>query len=101
MKKKFLAMAMILVIVLGVAGCSSIERWSKDFKSDLGGGLKREVNVYSMDGTKIRTIKGKIDIENSDNSNKVKFDVDGKRYTVKGSKLIGAINKCLLSFGEE
>ena len=29
------------------------------------------------------------------------LEVDGKRYTVKGSELIGAINKCLLSFGEE
>ena len=31
----------------------------------------------------------------------VELEVDGKTYTVKGSELIGAINKCLLSFGEE
>lgn len=31
----------------------------------------------------------------------VELEVDGKRYVVKGQELIGAINKCLLSFGEE
>ena len=31
----------------------------------------------------------------------VELEVDGKRYTVKGLELIGAINKCLLSYGEE
>lgn len=34
-------------------------------------------------------------------STMVELEVDGKRYTVKGSELIGAINKCLLSFGEK
>lgn len=31
----------------------------------------------------------------------VELEVDGKRYTVKGSELIGATNKCLLSYGEK
>lgn len=30
----------------------------------------------------------------------VELEVEGKRYTVKGTELIGAINKCLLSLGE-
>jgi len=80
MKEKILMIVITFAICLGITGCSSLERWSKDVKSDLGGGLNREVNVYSMDGAKIRTIRGKIDIENSEKSDKVKFDVDGKRY---------------------
>ena len=31
----------------------------------------------------------------------VELEVNGKRYTVKGRELIGAVEKCLLSFGEE
>ena len=31
---------------------------------------------------------------------KVELEVEGKRYTVKGTELIGAVNKCLLSYGE-
>lgn len=30
----------------------------------------------------------------------VELEVEGKRHTVKGIELIGAINKCLLNFGE-
>lgn len=30
----------------------------------------------------------------------VELEVEGKRYTVKGIELIGAINKCLLNSGE-
>lgn len=33
--------------------------------------------------------------------NKVEIEVDGKRYIVKGSEIISAIQKCMLnSFGE-
>lgn len=31
----------------------------------------------------------------------VELEVEGKRYTVKGSELIGAIHKCLLNYGEK
>lgn len=32
---------------------------------------------------------------------KIEIEVDGKRYTVKGSEIISAIQKCMLdSFGE-
>ena len=31
----------------------------------------------------------------------VELEVEGKRFTVKGTELIGAINKCLLSYGEQ
>lgn len=31
----------------------------------------------------------------------VELEVEGKRYTVNGIELIGAINKCLLNYGEK
>ena len=31
----------------------------------------------------------------------VELEVEGKRYTVKGTELIGAIHKCLLSYEEK
>lgn len=80
MKKKILAIAMILVIVLGVTSCASFERGMKDMKSELSGGLERTVNVYGRNGDLIASYDGKIDIEDSDNCNKVKFELDGKRY---------------------
>lgn len=49
-------------------------------KSELSGGLKRTVNVYSRNGDLIANYDGKIDIEDSENCNKVKFELDGKRY---------------------
>ena len=34
-------------------------------------------------------------------SDMVELEVEGKRYTVKGTELIGAIHKCLLRYGEK
>lgn len=34
-------------------------------------------------------------------STMVELEVDGKKYTVKGRELISAIEKCLISWGEE
>lgn len=31
----------------------------------------------------------------------IELEVEGKRYTVKGIELIGAINKCLLNYREK
>lgn len=79
MKKKILILLSILILsTFCLTGCASVDRMFKDVNSELSGGLEREVNIYTLDGTKIRTIKGKIDIEQD--STKVKFDIDGKRY---------------------
>lgn len=48
-------------------------------KSELSGGLKRTVNVYSRNGDLIASYDGKIDID-SGSDTKVKFELDGKRY---------------------
>lgn len=60
-------------------GTESGKRRLNDLKSELGGGLEREINVYTANGDKIASYKGKIDIEESEGGY-VKFDYEGKRY---------------------
>lgn len=61
------------------AGCASCERGCKSCMSDMNGGLRRVVNVYSLDGDLIATYEGLIDIDNNTNGS-VMFDLEGKRY---------------------
>lgn len=72
--------ALAVVTAMTLTSCASFERGMKDFKSEVSGGLNRTVNVYSMTGELIKSVEGKIDIEESDSNNKVKFELDGKRY---------------------
>ena len=80
MKKKVVLLVMIVATTLTLTSCASVERGMKDMKSELSGGLNRTVNVYSKNGDLIASYDGKIDIEDSENCNKVKFELDGKRY---------------------
>ena len=80
MKKKAILLVMIVATTLTLTSCASVERGMKDMKSELSGGLNRTVNVYSKNGDLIASYDGKIDIEDSENCNKVKFELDGKRY---------------------
>ena len=80
MKKKLVLLVMTVVTTLTLTSCASVERGMKDMKSELSGGLKRTVNVYSRNGDLIASYEGKIDIEDTDDAGKVKFELDGKRY---------------------
>lgn len=80
MKKKLILLVMTVATTLTLTSCASVERGMKDFKSEVSGGLNRTVNVYSRNGDLIASYDGKIDIEDSENCNKVKFELDGKRY---------------------
>ena len=78
MKKKLIVIAIALMIVTPLAGCSSCERWKKDMRSDLSGGLERIVTVYNANGEVLKTYEGKIDLE-ATNGGIVKFDLNGQR----------------------
>lgn len=80
MKKKIVGIVLALILVLGtVTGCASLDRAVTDVKSEVGNGLNRTINIYTLTGEPIATYKGKIDIEVSEGG-KVKFDHNGKRY---------------------
>ena len=68
-----------MLMIATTTGCSSCSRAMVDIKSDIGGGLQREINVYTADGELLAHYEGKIDIETNDGGY-VKFDLDGKRY---------------------
>lgn len=79
MRKKVIAGIVCLALAVSVAGCASVERWGKDVRSDMTGGLNRTVNIHSHDGKKIASYQGKFDVDIND-SGRVKFDLNGKRY---------------------
>jgi hypothetical protein len=79
-KKKIITGILFSIIILSTTGCSSCSRMAADIKSDIGGGFNRTVNIYNYQGELIATYTGKIGLEVSNNCNKVKFDLDGKRY---------------------
>lgn len=77
MKKKILCLAMVMVTMLGVTGCESFNRFTKNVSSDFGG-LDRKVTAYDYNGNVLYEYRGKIDIQMSES--KVLFDTEeGKR----------------------
>ena len=67
MKKKILAVVLVLTLCFGMTGCAS------------NGGMQRTITVYTADGKELATYEGKIDIDTNDGGY-VKFDFNGKRY---------------------
>lgn len=91
MKKRILAGLVGVLMVLALVGCASTERWGKDVKSDLTGGLDRIVNIYSHDGKKIASYEGRFDVDIND-AGRVKFDLNGKRY-IYSNAIVEVIEK--------
>lgn len=91
MKKKIIIgiLSMALVAALVLSGCTeSTKRSLKDTQSEWTGGLNRQVTVYAKDGTVIKTYEGKLDIEDTESGNKVKFDLNGKRVILYNATVI-------------
>lgn len=90
-KKKVLILATVAIMLcVSLSNCSSCERTSKNWDSNINGGLNRIVNVYDYTGNKIATYEGKIDVQQ--NESKVLFDLNGKRY-VYYNALVEVIEK--------
>lgn len=73
----------LLAVVFSAAmltGCETMKRGVKDWRSEVSG-LNRRMEVYSHDGQLLKVYEGKFDLDVSD-SNKVKFDLNGKRYII-------------------
>ena len=88
MKIKIVSLVASLALLLTLTGCDeSWERTKKDWDSNYNGGLKRSISVYSYDGNLLKTYEGKCDIEEND-SNKVLFDIDGKRVIIYNAVVI-------------
>lgn len=91
MKKKIILVLITITVVsiLAFTGCTeSTKRSIKDTKSEWTGGLNRKVTVYANDGTVIQTYEGKLDIEDTEAGNKIKFDLNGKRVILYNATVI-------------
>lgn len=75
-----------IVIVCGLAGCSSCSRSLKSATSDISGGLDRTVTLYDNTGNEIKSWHGKIDLESNDQE--VFFDLNGKRVIIQGGIVV-------------
>lgn len=79
MRKRLIAIGMVMILAFGTTGCASCSRAFTDIKSDFSGGLQRTIKVYTANGDLIAEYEGKIDIDTNDGGY-VKFDYNGKRY---------------------
>lgn len=88
-RKHFSVIVIVVSVLLVVAlffgmrwyfnSTASGQRALLDQKSDFSNGVERVINVYTANGDKIATYKGKIDLDANDGGY-VKFDFNGKRY---------------------
>ena len=83
MKKitKIMSICGMCSLLFLLSGCASFERDIKSWKSEFKG-LNRKVEIYSDDGVLLKTYEGQMDIEQDEY--KTLFDVNGKRYIIKG-----------------
>lgn len=86
--KKIISLSLVLMILISITGCASVEREFKSFESDINGGLNRTITIYDQNGKEIKQYKGKIDIKDTEYANKVLFDLDGKRIVVYNATVI-------------
>lgn len=86
--KKIIVGVLTIGIIFLLCGCGeSWERKKKDWDSEYNGGLERTISVYSYKGNLLKTYKGKCDIEENE-SNKILFDIDGKRVIIYNAVVI-------------
>lgn len=85
-KEKIIIAGAILLLVAIIFNSASLSRTIKTIRSDVSGGINRNVKVYSYDGKLIKEYEGKIDIQ--ENENKVLFDLNGKRITIYNSPVV-------------
>lgn len=86
-KSNIAAIAAAIAVSAALGGCSSCDRFSHNFGSDMSGGTEKKVTVYANDGEKLAEYEGKIDIETSD-SGKMAFMLDGRYYVINGGTVI-------------
>ncbi len=84
--KLLILVALILPMVISVAGCEFWEMSCKDFESDTSG-LSRTVTLYSVDGSIIKTYEFTGTIDTTDGVASFNDD-SGKRIIFNGTYLI-------------
>lgn len=89
----FIVLAITLLVCIALifglnwynTSTASGQRYYKDFKSNMAGGLNREITITAEDGREIFHYEGKVDIEtkHEDGANYILFESeDGRRYII-------------------
>ena len=85
-KNNFLKIAALSIEIIGtctLTGCASCKRFFKNMDSEWGDGLHRTVDVYDVNGDKIKEYSGKFDITFDKNTRRIIFDDEnGKRHII-------------------
>lgn len=84
--KKFIAIVLVLVMCLSMAGCASWQREMKSLGSDFSGGLYRRVTAYDYNGNVLGVWEGKFDVSAS--TTETFFDLNGKRVILQNCIII-------------
>ena len=84
--RKFIAIILVLIMCLSMAGCASLQREMKSIGSDFSGGLYRRVTAYDYNGNVLGVWEGKFDVSAS--TTETFFDLNGKRVILQNCIII-------------
>lgn len=82
------ALAVAVVLAVGLSGCASCDRMVKSWDSNMSNGLERTVVLYDYEGDELARWEGKIDLQVSNNGGHIVFDQDGKRTVITGGIVV-------------
>lgn len=81
--KRIIALSSIAVFACTLTGCASYQRMFKSWDSNMQNGLQRTIEVYDINGEKIKEYSGKFDYEFDDDTGRILFDDENnKRHVI-------------------
>ena len=96
-RRVILSIVSLSLVALLLTGCETVSRIGKNYESDWGGGLNRELTVYDTNGEVLFYQIGKFDIQENENGNKIIYDdQDGYRHNIylgSGTVIVNEVPK--------
>ena len=81
--KKIVALVAFALCSCTLTGCASFQRSLKSWDSNMQNGLQRSIEVYDINGEKIKEYSGKFDYEFDDKTGRILFDDENnKRHVI-------------------
>ena len=81
--KKIVALVVFALCSCTLTGCASCQRFLKSWDSNMQNGLQRSIEVYDINGEKIKEYSGKFDYTFDDDTGRILFDDENdKRHVI-------------------
>lgn len=81
--KKTAIISTIAISAIALPGCASCQRMFKSWDSNMQNGLHRTIEIYDINGEKIKEYSGKFDYEFDDKTGRILFDDENnKRHVI-------------------